>query len=224
MRIAIVIGCVLAAIVLVNGYREGGSAGPCAPGTDFVRHNSGARFRAEHQTFPPARVCVATDRFGEEVSTAFPTLADYGLALVAFLLPAALLDAWRRRRGPLRALRDRSAFQHPGFWGALLCGCLLSLIAWTGTFFPSGRGGVCDLSGPIGTFSCHHEGRLFPPSQRFEFRDNNGKVLATGVRPEPHQWLVVAGWFVLPFVVWGYASRITRWRARAKGSRSRSPA
>jgi hypothetical protein len=140
------------------------------------------------------------------------------------LAPLALLDAWRRRRPAWRAVRDRALFREPAFPAVLLTACALGFVAWAGSFFPAGRGGPCELSGPIGTSICRKEYRLLPPSEHYVMLTRDGEVLASGTVPEPEDYPVAAAWFVLPFVIWGYSRRLRRGRARVRGSRSRSPA
>jgi len=156
-RSTLLIGYVLALVVLAVGFLEGGTSGPCATSTQFVKDNPGAaEFRAERQLFPPGRRCVAlADDGAVLVSHSYPELGDYALALLLLFVPLGLWEAYRARR--------RRAFA-----AVVAVGATLAFFVWAGGYFVGGLDGVCGAD-PVENVSSGRftvENRLFPPKHR----------------------------------------------------------
>jgi hypothetical protein len=100
LGLALAIGALMGAFVLVGGFFEGGNDGVCNSTTEFVRAHPEVRvFRSEYTLFPPGHRCYARDAGGAKItSPVFPELQDWGLAVLVFLAPFGVWAAARRLR------------------------------------------------------------------------------------------------------------------------------
>jgi hypothetical protein len=192
-RSTLLVGYVLALVVLAVGFLEGGTSGPCATSTRFVKDNPGAaEFRAERQLFPPGRRCVAlADDGAVLVSHSYPELGDYALALLLLLTPLGLWEAYRARR-------------RPAFRAAVAVGAALAFVAWSDGYFKGGLDGVCGADAPLNGGRFKEDGRLLPPGHRCVGTSWDGSRTAAGPwYPAPSHYLAAGAVFLFPFALWG---------------------